>query len=42
MAKINLENVNWEKIGIYFVCIGTLFMFWRSVNDIKDSISDVK
>jgi hypothetical protein len=42
IGVFHMKNVNWEKIGVYIVCIGALFMFWQSVNDIKDSISDIK
>ena len=34
--------VNWAKIGIYFVCLGTLFMFWKMMGKIKDPVSDLR
>lgn len=34
-----MKNINWEKMGAYFVCVGTLYMFWSSQNDVKDEIS---
>ncbi len=37
-----MQNVNWEKIGAYFICIGTIYMFWTSQNEVKDQISDMK
>lgn len=37
-----MKNINWEKLGVYFVCIGTLYMFWSSQNDVKDQISDIR
>lgn len=35
-----MKNINWEKLGAYFVCIGTLYMFWSSQNDVKDEIAN--
>lgn len=34
------NNTNWEKIGVYIACLGALYMFWNSLDNIKDDISD--
>lgn len=37
-----VKQINWEKIGAYAICVGTLFMFWSSQNEVRKEISDVK
>ena len=37
-----MENVNWEKMGVYLAALGMLFMIWNFQNSIKDEICLVR
>ena len=36
------KEVNWEKIGVYFVIVGFMFMFWQGYRDLHKENADLR
>ncbi len=42
MAKINLENVHWEKVGVYIAILVGFLTFIFPLMDIKERIAKLE